>query len=203
MFRNYYLIFIGLLLVVSGCASLNANVPFEYQPSFVANARTIDKVVGLNMLLDKRPESDIAYTKSIKDVSEKITSKLLEDFDKSKIFKEIHYPAQSKDDITINGTVDRFMWKLYSTPISYIPLLNLVIYFGVPCYESYGVADITLEIKDNRTGAIIVTLKESSKIETSYTLYDFKAGEAGAELSDAFRDVAKKLKEDILTKVSF
>ncbi|HOX54228.1 MAG: hypothetical protein PHI86_00550 [Candidatus Omnitrophica bacterium] len=203
MFRNYYLIFIGLLLVVSGCASLNANVPFEYQPSLVANARTIDKVVGLNMLLDKRPESDIAYTKSIKDVSEKITSKLLEDFDKSKIFKEIHYPAQSKDDITINGTVDRFMWKLYSTPISYIPLLNLVIYFGVPCYESYGVADITLEIKDNRTGAIIVTLKESSKIETSYTLYDFKAGEAGAELSDAFRDVAKKLKEDILTKVSF
>jgi hypothetical protein len=206
MFKNKVLpLFILVLLFVmfSGCASLNSSIPFQYQPSLISLTQTINKTVGLNMLIDKRPEGDVAYTKSIKDLSEKVTAKLLEDFNKSNLFKEIHYPAQPGDDIVINGTVDRFMWKMYMTAIGYIPLINMFVYFGAPCYESYGVAGITLEIKDNKTGKIIGTLSESSKIETSYTIYNFKAGEAGTELQEAFRDVAKKLKEDLLRKVSF
>jgi hypothetical protein len=160
-------------------------------------------VVGLNMLVDDRPSGDIAYTKSIKDLAEKVTSKILEDFDKSKLFKEIHYPAQPGDDIVINGTIDRFMWKLYATPISYMPFLCLVVYFGVPCNEAYGIAGITLEVKDNKTNSLIAKLVESSKMESQYTLYNFKAGEAGSELEEAFRDVAKKLKEDLLNRISF
>ncbi len=184
-----------------GCASLNANVPFRYQPSLVSSAKKIDKTVGLNMLLDKRPEGDIAYTKSIKDISEKVTAKLLEDFKVSNIFKEIHYPAQSGDDIVINGTIDRFIWKLYATPISYIPILNLVCYFGVPINEAYGIATIALEIKDNKTGSIIGVIEGTSRTDNSYTLYNFKAGEAGTELEEAFREAAKKLKEGLLIKV--
>lgn len=155
------------------------------------------------MLIDKRPEGDVAYTKSISDISEKITSKLLEDFNASKVFKEVHYPPQREDDIIINGTVDRFMWKFYATPIYYIPILNLVCYFGVPYSEAYGIAGISLEIKDNKTGAIIGTLQESSRFDSSYTFYNFKAGDAGTELEDAFRDTAKKLKEDLLTRINF
>lgn len=191
------------LVVLYGCASLNNNIPFQYQPSLISSTKKIDKIVGLNMFLDNRSEGDRAYTQSIKDVSEKVTSKLLEDFEKSKIFKEIHYPLQTKDDIAISGTINRFMWKLYSTPISYIPGINLVIYFGVPCYEAYGIAEITLEIKDNKTGKVLGTLQESSRVDTSYSIYNFKAGEAGGELADAFRDVAKQLKEDLLTKIHF
>ena len=93
------------------------------------------------------------------------------------------------------------MWKMYATPISYIPVVSLLIYFGVPCQEAYGLATITLELKDQKTGAILGTFKETSKVTTAYTLYNFKAGEAGAELSEAFRDIAKKLKEAILEKM--
>ena len=80
--------------------------------------------------------------------------------------------------------------------------MNLVIYFGVPCNEAYAEADITLEIKDSQTGAIIGTIQESSRVENAYTIYNMKAGEAGAELSEAFRDVAKKLKQDFFTRVN-
>lgn len=202
MFKTKALLILALLfLLISlcGCASLNGNVPFQYQPSLISSTKTIDKTVGLNMLFDKRSEKDIKYTESIKDISEKITSKLLEDFEKSKIFKEIHYPARPEDDIIISGTIDRFIWQMYSTTINYIPGINLAIYFGVPCYKAYGAAGITLEIKDTESGLTIGTLKKTSEIETPYSLYNFKAGEAGAELADAFRDVAKQLKEGLLT----
>ena len=201
MFRGMgCLVLLGAFLVlVSGCASLNANVPFRYQPSLVPYAKTINKAVGVNMFTDNRPEGDIAYTKSVKDISEKVTSKIIDDFNTSKIFKEIHYPAQPSDDLVINGTIDRFIWKLYATPITYIPLLNLVIYFGVPCYEAYGIASITLEVKDNKTGQEIKKIKRDVRIDNSYTLYNFKAGEAGTELEEAFRGAAKQLKEDLLS----
>lgn len=191
-----------VVCVFIGCASLNGTVPFQYQPSLVASSKTIDKTVGINMLADKRPEGDVSYTKSIKDIPEKITSKFIEDLEKSKIFKEVHFPAQQTDDIVIDGSIDRFMWKLYASPISYIPFLNLVIYFGVPCNEAYGITGISLEVKDNKSGAIIGKLAEESKITETYTIYNMKAGEAGAELAESFRDVSKKLKEDMLTKVN-
>ena len=204
---NKILGYLGMVCVsaafLSGCASLNGDVPFRYQPSLISSVKKVDKTVGLNMLSDKRPEADLAYTKSIKDISEKVTSKLLEDFEKSKMFKEIHFPAQAGDDIIIDGTINRFMWKLYATPISYIPILNLACYFGVPVNDVYGIAGIALEVKDSKSGKIIGKFEESSRVDNSYTLYNFKAGEAGNELQDAFRDVSKLLKIDLLTKVSY
>jgi len=191
------LVLVLLCFGLYGCASLNSSVPFRYQPSLIASNKTIDKVVGLNLLSDKRPEIDVSYTKSIKDISEKVTAKLLEDFDKSKLFKEIHFPARTTDDIVISGTIDNFIWKMYATPINYIPVLGLVVIFGVPEYEAYGIAGITLEIKDNKSGTIIGKLEETSRQESEYTMYNFKTGEAGAELEEAFRDVAKKLKEGV------
>lgn len=201
---GYLLVLLGIcIIVLSGCASLNGDVPFRYQPSLASYNRKIDKTVGLNMFVDKRPDADKAYTESIKDVSEKVTSKLLEDFDKSKIFKEIHYPSQTGDDIVINGAIDRFTWKFYAKTIYYIPGLNLVCYFGVPYADAYGIAGITLEVRDNKTGKVLYSFAEESKMVNSYTFYNVKAGDSGAELSEAFREVGKKLKEDLLIKANF
>ena len=189
------------LLMLSGCVSLNSSVPFQYQPSLIASTNQINMIAGLNMLKDARPDGDISYTKSIKDVSEKVTAKLLEDFQKSGLFKEIQYPAQADNDIVISGSIDRFIWKSYASPIAFIPFVNILIYFGVPCQEAYGIAEITLEVKDNKADKLLGRFTESLKEENSYTLYNAKAGEAGAELQEAFRNVAKKLKEDILKAV--
>lgn len=191
------------IIILNGCASLNGDVPFRYQLSLTSYNKKIEKTVGLNMLVDKRPDGDRAYTESIKDVSEKVTAKLLEDFDKSKIFKEIHYPSQPGDDIVINGRIDRFMWKFYAKTIYYIPIFNLVCYFGVPYADAYGIAGITLEVRDNKAGKVLYSFAEESKMVNSYSFYNVKAGDSGAELAEAFRGVAKKLKEDLLIKANF
>ncbi len=191
-------LFLLSILLLAGCASLNGNVPFQYQPSLTASDKKINKTVGMVVLKDKRPKADISNTKSIKDLEEKVTSKLLEDFEKSDIFAEIHNRKKADDDLYITGNIERFMWKATPSPLTFIPFLNLLIYFGVPTYNIEGVAEITLNIKDNKTGKIIESFTAESKATNSYNLYNFKAGDAGAELSEAFRDVAKQLKEDIL-----
>lgn len=197
--KYFYVVLIGIFLVlVSGCASINSNIPFQYQPSLIAVDKRINKSVGINMFEDIRPEKDKGYTKSIKDLPEKVTAKVIEDFEKSKIFDAVHYPTQETDDLVINGKINRFMWQMYSSTVSYIPGVNLALYFGAPAYEAYAVADITLEVKDNRTGKILGNFNKSSEIKNPHTLYNVKAGEYGAELAEAFRDVIKALKEDIL-----
>jgi hypothetical protein len=187
-----------LCLSIAGCASLNGEVPFRYTSSLVPVGQTINKTVSVSEVIDARPDIDKAYTRSISDVTEKITAKLIEDFQKSGIFSGVHFGKTESDELILSPRVNRFIWKLYASPISYIPFVCLLALFGAPCYTAYGIADITLEITDNKTGALIATLNESSRIESNYTLYDMKAGEYGAELSDAFREVTKKLKEDIL-----
>ncbi len=190
----------GLTLTATGCASLNSSVPFQYQPSLSAG-KTVQKSAGFNLLEDLRPEADRSYTKSIKDVSEKITAKLIEDFQRSKVFQDIHYPITANDDLIIDGKVSRFMWKFYAEPILYIPYVNIITLFGIPTYKAYGVTEIELELKDRSTGQMIGNVSANSRVENSYNIYNFKAGEAGAELAESFRDVAKKLKEGVIQKL--
>ena len=199
MRRKKISLFIASILILfsTGCASLNGNVPFQYQPSLLASSETINKDAGMNLLIDQRPEGDKSYTKSIKDIPEKVTSKLIEDFEKSRLFKDIHFSSKTGDALIIEGTVNRFMWKLYDTPIGYVPLLNIVLFFGVPCYESYGIADITLTIKDSANNRVLGKFHSESKVTDEYSIYNFKAGEAGAELAEALRNVAKDLKQQI------
>jgi hypothetical protein len=199
--KKYYSYFYIILLFISaGCASLNSNAPFRYQPSLLPVANTIDKTVGIEILTDKRPPKDIAYTKNITDIAQKITAKLLEDFKASKLFREIHYSIQKDDDIIITGTIDRFTWKLSPHPLSYIPLIS---YFGTPTFKAEGLAALTLEVKDKKTGIVLATLQDSANIKNSFTVYNFKVCECGTELEDAFRELGKKLKEDLLSKVNW
>ncbi|MDD5492981.1 MAG: hypothetical protein PHV60_09950 [bacterium] len=198
--KAIYLILLSILLL-SGCASLNGNVPFQYQPSLTASDNKIDKTAGMVMLKDNRPKDDVDNTKSIKDLPEKVTAKLLEDFKDSEIFTEIHNRKKAEDDLVISGTINRFKWKATPSPLSFIPILSLLQIFGAPTYTIKGEAEITLKIKDNKTGKILKSFTEASEATNTYNMYNFKAGDAGAELSEAFRDVAKQLKEDILKKL--
>jgi hypothetical protein len=186
--------------ISAGCASLNSNVPFRYQPSLLAVTHTIDKTVAIEVLADSRPAKDIAYTKNITDVSQKITAKLLQDFKDSKLFKEIHYAVQENDDIVISGSINRFIWKLSPHPLSYVPLLA---YFGTPTFRAEGLAAITLEVKDKKTGTVLATFQESANMANLFTVYNFKVCEGGTELEDAFRELGRKLKEDLLNKVNW
>lgn len=193
----------SLGILSTGCASLNNNIPFQYQPALVASKGPIQKSTGFSMLVDSRPEKDRAYTKSIKDVPEKITAKLIEDFRSSGLFSEIHYPPKTNDEIVITGTIKRFKWKLYSRGIAYVPYVGLAAgIFGVPLTRAYGMTEIELELKDGATNRVLGTFSESSEVETMYSIYNFKTGESGAELAESFRDVAKKLKGDITLKLS-
>jgi hypothetical protein len=193
----FYCIILSLL---TGCASLNSNTPFRYQPSLISQTGSIDKVTAIKILLDKRPKEDIAYTKNITDVCEKVTAKLLEDFKASGIFKEIHYPPRAGDEIVISGSIERFTWKLYTMPLGFIPLLG---YLGIPTLKGEGVATIVLEVRDAKTDVLIATLRESAKVENYFTVYNFKIGDSGTELEDAFREVGRKLKEGLLTQLNW
>jgi len=199
-----FLFLLACISFLGGCASLNGNVPFQYQPSLNSSEKKIDSSVGLNLLTDARPDKDKQYTKSINDVPEKITAKFLDDFKASGMFTDIHYPARPGDDVVINGTVDRFKWKLYIQGWVYIPYVGLALELvGVPCVKAYGTAAVALQIKDNKTGAVLGELLEETETISEYTLYNQKAGEAGAELAESLRTVAKKLKEGFSTKVDW
>ena len=150
MNKKWIYLFMLSLFILSGCASLNGNVPFQYQPSLTSANKKINKIVGLNLLVDKRPKEDISNTESIKDLPDKITSKLLEDFQKSEIFAKIHYNTEAEDEIVINGSINRFKWKATPNGLMFIPFLNLLIYFGIPTYDITGVTVITLEVKDKK-----------------------------------------------------
>ena len=194
-----------LLIVVgpfiAGCATLNGNVPFQYQPSIKTSDMKINKIVGINILVDERPQADISATKSIKDISEKVTSKILEDFKKSDMFDKVHIFGKDSDDFIIDGTIDRFLWKADPVVTSFIPFLNLIHIFGVPTYTVYGEAGITLFVKNAKTKKIIGKFAKFSQNKSYYTLYKAKAGEYGAELSESFRSVMKEIKEEMLEKL--
>ena len=197
-----FVVIAGAVILASGCASLNSSVPFQYQPSLVSSGKQIPKAVGFNLLTDNRPEKDREYTKSIKDVPEKVTSKLIEDFEHSKIFQDVHYPPRENDDIVVTGNINRFKWKLYTRGIAYVPYLGLAAgIFGVPLTRAYGLADIQLELRDKATGRILCSTSGSSEVETLYTMYNLKTGEAGAELAESLRDVGKKLKQDVILQL--
>jgi hypothetical protein len=75
-------------------------------------------------------------------------------------------------------------------------------YLGTPAFIAYGIAAITLEIKDHKTGQVLAVLKESTEVKNSFTVYDFKVSEKGTELEDAFRETVRKLKESLLVKLN-
>ncbi len=197
------LLLTGILALCSGCASLGSNVPFQYQPALIASGKQIPKTVGFEMLVDARPEKDKKYTAHIHDIPGKITSKVIDDFNTSHLFSDVHYPVKETDDIMVGGTIKRFKWKFYDKLFAYIPYVGLaLVVLGVPLSEAYGITELQLEFKERASGKILGTFSAESKVTSSYSIYNFKAGESGSELAESFRDVVRKLKEEIALKLS-
>jgi hypothetical protein len=203
--KRYFHVFLccTITIILTGCASLNGNGPFQYPNSLVTFQSPVDKIVGMKLLTDNRPEADKENTIRISDVPEKISARLLADINSSKIYGDIHYPSRSGDMVIIEGSIDRFMWKYTPEPYAVIPLVNLILYFGVPSAHATGTAQITLEVKNAQSGKLLGKFTESASNTSTFTMYNRNAGESGGELADAFREVVKKLKEDLINKPSY
>ena len=189
------------LLVVGflGCSvTLNSNVPFLYQPSLPVADATAYRL-GVNKLEDKRSAEDRETTEEIRDLDEKVTVKLLEDLRGSNLFASVKFPPKSdRDEMVLRGEIQRFSWKISTSPVLWMPIINILIYFGVPIYDVEAVAQLKIWLSDGKTGMVISEYTKFAKRENAYSLYNMKAGEAGAELADAFRDVMKQMKEGML-----
>ena len=189
---------LSLALLLQGCATLVGSVPFKYVPS-LAGGEPLNVRLGMEKLVDKRPDGDRSATESITDVDEKVTAKLLEDFRSSQMFAAVDFPIQSdKDDLILKGEIKRFYWKLTPSPIIFIPLINLLIYFGIPIHDAEGIANVHVQLVSSKTGKVLAEYDKTSTRTATFTLYNLKAGEAGSELADAFRDVAKQIKDAVL-----
>lgn len=190
-----FLIGVGL----SGCSiTLNSNVPFLYQPSLpVADATSYR--LGVEKFQDKRPVEDRETTEEIRDLDEKVTVKLLEDLRGSNLFASVKFPPKTdRDEMVLRGEIKRFSWKVSTSPLIWIPILNMLIYLGAPIYDIEAVAQLQVSLSDGKTGKVLAEYTKFAQRENSYSLYNMKAGEAGAELADAFRDVMKQMKEGML-----
>ncbi len=204
MRKNVLLIAVALFSVglLSGCASLKGNVPFQYQPSLISNTERINKSVGFNIVKDGRSQQDIkSNEKTLKDVPNKVTYKMMEDFKSSGIFEEVNFPSQESDDIIINGTLNRFSWKVNTNWFSVIffPL----VYLGLPLETHVGDVDISLEIVDKESGKVLGNIQGSGSESSTYSLYNYPVGEFGSELAEAFRESVKQLKEKMLSEINF
>jgi len=182
---------------------------FDYQPTSVSVRQRIDKVVGLNILLDQRPENELGKRPPDKrlyhNFAQNVTELLLQDFQKSQIFKEIHSPAQATDDIIISGSITRFFFegwektwlgKAYESWWSFFfPPISLSLLFGVPYANEYCIIEISLEVKDNKANAILANFTESAKAVQGISMGTNKLGQ---DVTEAFRQVAEKLKSNLL-----
>ncbi len=192
-----YIVFL-IAFLLQGCYTLNGTVPFKYVPS-LSSGDSIEMRAGMERLADKRPSNDKSSTENIDDVSDKVTAKLLEDFRASQLFTGLDLPPQKgKNDLILRGDIKRFYWKATPSPIAFIPIVNLAAYFGAPVTFIEAVVAIQLEVVSTKSGQVVATYERTATREDSYTIYRRTAGEAGAELAEAFRDVAKQLKESIV-----
>ncbi len=61
--------------------------------------------------------------------------------------------------------------------------------------------ELQVHLVNPKTGATIAEYSKTSTKSESYSIYNFKAGEAGAELAEAFRDVSKQVKEAMVSDI--
>ena len=209
-----------MIINLAGCATAIHTKPLfqyeipPYQVSPLPSEKRINKIAGFNKLLDNRPRGkDIlksGYEAMRQSASDKIGSLLVTDFEKSQVFKGIHCPAQPTDDIVINYSIDSFEWehrektftgKLQECPlVVFLPVLALPFLAGAPICREHYIINILLEIKDNKTGAIIAQLKESFKVVQAVSLYS--SSKLKQDATETFSNVVNKFKKELSEKIN-
>jgi hypothetical protein len=178
------------------------HVVFRYVPSLRAGKST-NLRVGVEKFADKRPEKDRLTTRNIADVDEKVTGRLLEDFQAWQIFSAIDFPLQKdKDDLIMSGEIRRFYWKFSESPIKFIPLINLLILFGIPMYYVDGIIELQVRLVSFKTGEIVAEYDKRSAKKITLNLYTRdNIDDPGVELGEAFSDVSEQIKEAIVSDI--
>lgn len=204
--KKTIIIFITVFITASiflGCATTKNKLLFKEKAllskgegaSLVLSEEEVFVSVGFNALEDKRPKSDISYMTSIR---EKVSSEVLKTLNDTRLFDEIHFPATDKDNIIISGEARKFGWDSFDMMISYIPGLNVLPFLGLPSTRTHSEVEIYLEMKNIKTGEVILGFSESHIMNKKYNIYNFKPDKANKELAFCFDKVLNKIKERIL-----
>jgi hypothetical protein len=198
--KKFALIFCSLFLL-SGCSTLNGSVPFHYVPS-LSSMHQNSAVLGMEKFVDRRPAEDQEATKSIPDIDEKITAKVLDDLKSSRMFADIHFPARNNEDnLIIKGEIKRFYWKTKHNPIKFIPMVQMLLLLGITSHNVEAVVELKVQLLDAKTGAVLSEYDKTSIKTDSATLYVNTSGESGSELAEAFRDVVKQIKDSLAADI--
>lgn len=170
---NIAIIILITSAVIQGCATYNIDMwAFDYIPS-LPSSEPINIRVGIEKLLDKRPETDPSTIKDTVDLDGRITHKLFEDFQSSKIFSEVDYPVKKERDmLIIKGDIKRFYCKD-------------TFYYGHGITSFKTEVNLYVQLVDSGTGKVVTEYDKSSLRKDS--------------LSEAFRDVVKQIKENIVS----
>lgn len=192
------------LFIFSGCiitkAKISQSVLKEKSLTPVVSSEDIPLViVGFKLLKDKRPKKDITYMAS---VIENVSAKILESLQDTQLFNQINFPPSESDNVVISGEIRKFSWRSFETMISYIPGLNVFNLFGLPSTRTHTEVEIYLEVKDIKSGQVILNFKETYAKSNKYNIYNFKSSKANEELSYGFGVVLDKIKQRFITKKS-
>ena len=178
------------------------------------SAIKINKAIGMNELLDNRPNDEKGYfppdnlcnkfQAENQTVSKRITEVLLKNFQESGLFKEIHFSVQPQDNYVINGSIERLVMKSKSTfwtsnpLVGIFPPLQFPVLFGVAFNQQYCIVDISLEVRNNQTNTITASIRASSRVVLNMSIYD---SEAGKDVTEAFCNVVNQLKKELSEKI--
>jgi len=150
----------------------------------------------MEKFVDRRPAGDQEVTDCIPDIDEKITLKVLDDLHSSRIFADIAIPARKEaNDLILKGEIKRFYWKTTHNPIKYLPMIQIILLFGIPSQYVEAVTELEIAFVDSKTNTVLVKYDKTSTRTEYATIYKTKSGESGAELADTFRDVMKQIKD--------
>jgi len=187
-------------VLLAGCAAApKSNVLFQHTPLLPKG--TVDVVVGIEQLEDKRPEKEKKLMKSISELSQQVTWVLFRDFRDAELFESISlvYDPQ-KVDVVVKGEIQSFFWKSDYSATTFVPIINVVHLVGVPCGESKGRVEIYLEFVNPKNGEVFASYTAASDSSKAYSLYESSSYHlsGGQETGDAFRVVAEQLRDRIL-----
>ena len=197
--RRQWLMLVGsgaLGVLLTGCAAIpKGSVIFTHTPLLPTG--TINAKAGLQILQDKRPGDEQRALKNISNVNEQLTSLLLQDFQQVKLFESLELMTDpARADITLRGEIRSLTWRSRWSPITFIPYLNLITFFGFPAGDNTGGVRIYLEAVNSRTGEVLARYEKSSGASRTYSIYqatDYRVS-GGEETREALRAVFDELK---------
>ena len=164
---------------IHGCASLDNSIPFTHavvphneQPSLL--------VLGLDTLVDSRPEGDKKATENISNIEELITTRLAEDLRSSRLFTSVDFPSdKEKDTLIMKGEIKRFYWKMKPSLLAYAPEAAVILLFGIPAGYITGTVQLHVAIVNPRTGETLTEYDKTSTKKASRSLYKLSSSEKG------------------------